>query len=948
MATKITYPNKVTGDSFSAVEATEVKTVINSHADDIDLKLNILDTDATVIEGSTNPVQGGGVASELALKANQTEVTGLDTDLKIKFLPKNRLNLNDPDIIVGKYINSSGGFSNNNFNIDISGKIPIQEGETLIGNFGIGNTYAALYDINDNPVYVAPVGTINLPYIEGAVYARTSLYGDGLGDYGSNRQIENNTVVTAYEPYVDLDAAKIIEITTQTGTLSDTELLPVKGKDIKTALYFKLDTINGTNLFNKNDENVVLDKYLTGNGELNTLIGYITSGFIPVLPNTEYSVSGIGTNSGGARNLFYNQDKSEILSDIDGITIRSPFTTPADCYWIRLSGGDKTLIDSIQVVLGDTIGDYEEYTEYKPFLDLSNTVAGFSSSIESKAETTYVNKELEKKVDATVGKNLFNKNSINIIDGKYLNGTGGLSNNGSYFTSDYMAVLPETTYYHSNFNVGGAYCIFYNSNKEVISNFKNTPFTTPVGCFYIRMSGTIANKDIQQVELGDSFTGYEDFTTLGDIQSQINSLGQDSYERPIEVVLPNKLFFVKDFQSCIYFENVLRKHLNDSATVLFSKGNEFRRLKQMNFASAEVNGSMTSQVFTKLSKGQLKTINYDVIDKATNNGKNLNICYVGDSFTDIGTWAAKISELLVADGVNVTEIGTAVKSTGLKTECWSGGNMGNVFLNNSLGAAKLITATVTEIPQNGYNVIDGVANQGVLYTDDNAVVRVVRGGANGLIRVYNLTGTDFTNFPVSGTLTKVANQDSKQGDAIITYTASQDAFVNSFLNSSGVHSITEYLTLFNFPNPDIFCFQFTWNDTGSWSSDATIQLVIDNFKEAADKVKAALPLAKVVFSIQPYGSPHAGRDWHGKKYTVLRFVEMLVEQFEEDVNYNDFVTIVPSYAFVDLINGYSYTTVTPSNNYPSLTETSGGDGVHPTIGMIEIGEAVYQTISNLI
>ena len=35
MATKVTYPDKITGDSFSASEANQVKSSINSAIDDI-------------------------------------------------------------------------------------------------------------------------------------------------------------------------------------------------------------------------------------------------------------------------------------------------------------------------------------------------------------------------------------------------------------------------------------------------------------------------------------------------------------------------------------------------------------------------------------------------------------------------------------------------------------------------------------------------------------------------------------------------------------------------------------------------------------------------------------------------------------------------------------------------------------------------------------------------
>jgi hypothetical protein len=79
-------------------------------------------------------------------------------------------------------------------------------------------------------------------------------------------------------------------------------------------------------------------------------------------------------------------------------------------------------------------------------------------------------------------------------------------------------------------------------------------------------------------------------------------------------------------------------------------------------------------------------------------------------------------------------------------------------------------------------------------------------------------------------------------------------------------------------------------------------------------------------------------------------VEKLLVQFEANGSYNTWVKIAPSYACVDLIYGYGgYTsTVAPCNRYPLINEPSGGDGVHPSIGMLQIADCIYSVASHLI
>ena len=80
----------------------------------------------------------------------------------------------------------------------------------------------------------------------------------------------------------------------------------------------------------------------------------------------------------------------------------------------------------------------------------------------------------------------------------------------------------------------------------------------------------------------------------------------------------------------------------------------------------------------------------------------------------------------------------------------------------------------------------------------------------------------------------------------------------------------------------------------------------------------------------------------------MELVEFLVEEIELNENYNSWVKIAPSYAFVDLVYGYSNSSITPCERYPEITENSGGDGIHPTTGMLQIADCIYPIVHHFL
>lgn len=164
---------------------------------------------------------------------------------------------------------------------------------------------------------------------------------------------------------------------------------------------------------------------------------------------------------------------------------------------VTLPPAKKYYIDNILVFKGDITS--------KPGIPVS-FVSGYKE-IEDKI------KNLDgKKLDKKTGKNQFDKNSRNIIKGKYLSQDGRELENADYFISDYMPVeIGNHSFNYREWGIGGAYCCAYNENREFISSFNSTPVNiTEPG--FVRMSGRITNIDMCQFEKGETSTDYEPYT----------------------------------------------------------------------------------------------------------------------------------------------------------------------------------------------------------------------------------------------------------------------------------------------------------------------------------------------------------------------------------------------------------------------------------------------------
>ena len=109
------------------------------------------------------------------------------------------------------------------------------------------------------------------------------------------------------------------------------------------------------------------------------------------------------------------------------------------------------------------------------------------------------------------GKNKFNKNSV--VAGKYITPSGALFDNASYDTSDYIAVVPGTTYIANS--EGIRFSCNYGPSKNVVAggyggDVSVSSLVIPDGVYFIRIAVGHDN-DFLQLEQGNVSTTFESY-----------------------------------------------------------------------------------------------------------------------------------------------------------------------------------------------------------------------------------------------------------------------------------------------------------------------------------------------------------------------------------------------------------------------------------------------------
>lgn len=825
---------------------------------------------------------------------------------------KNLFNKDSADHVNGYFLGSNGSLGAGATRF-VSEYIPVSPDTVYYGNFSVGGASHIFYSESLEVLSSFGDGAFTTP--SNCHYVRIT----GHIAQKNTHQLQLGSAATSYQPYTSFWPLEKVK------------------NDTAQALAEKLPILTGKNLFNKNAAGNTEGFFLTSAGAQQSNAAYFITEYISVKPETAYTCTGFNQNR-----VAYDSDKN-ILSVLGtGATI----TTPAATAFIRVSGTVASKATQ-QIEEGNSASTYEAYTAYAPLQALERRVETLEGQEVEPVDLSGINEQLAGKVNRTIGKNLLDPYSAMIQEGKYIGSSGSTPSNPVYYISAPIAVEQGAYYAFTGFPTeGSTRSAVFDASGSLIETFYPTIHQMPANASYVLVTGVVSSRDTHQVEKGSAQTAYVPYENEWGILDPIKERIADSAPK---IVLPSKLFFVKGFESSLYYSSITTQDIREESDIYASAGTRFRKQVVFNHPAAATNATLTLKASKNFKVSDSRAIVYDVKDPATNAAKSVNILFVGDSFTDAYRWVGRCTELLAGDGVTVNQIGTTGRST-FSAEGLSGGRLENVFLNTSAGRARVIDVT-------GVSMAPETSNPGTKYLDENGSEWIIRsrkmdsfGSGKMSVTKYQATESDFASFPASGVLTKVSGQSAREGDEVINYTNAAPAYFNPFIHhSTGELDLEYYIEFWDFPAPDIVAFQFTINDVPAWAGPAQLNNRLQQFIQAADHVKAKYPDAKVLFSIEPFGARYGSTEVNGRKYAFLKFVDLLKAAFEENPVYSSWVFLVPSYAFVDLENGYATSMVAPSSKYPTITERSSGDSVHPAqAGMEQIGECVYQWVSHLI
>ena len=285
-------------------------------------------------------------------------------------------------------------------------------------------------------------------------------------------------------------------------TYQDGEPTPETPVEIQSATGTQKVVVSGKNLF---DEITELGRIDVNTGQNVADNNYLRAkNYISVTPNTNYYIfiGSLGTTSSDWIAVETYDKNKNFISNLGSKINKTTFTTPNDCYYIRLyygSGYGTTYKNDTAIIKG-TSGTYQPYQEPQEVdIELSS-------------------------------RNLFNKD--NTTDGYYMNNsTGELQTNASFCVSNKINVKPNTQYY-INSNINRHLCYFDKENNFIsglptTSIFTKGLITTPSNASYMYYSPSIEDKNTLQIVEGtealETYIPYYNYTLnkIGDYEDYI-------------------------------------------------------------------------------------------------------------------------------------------------------------------------------------------------------------------------------------------------------------------------------------------------------------------------------------------------------------------------------------------------------------------------------------------
>ncbi|MBP9999547.1 MAG: hypothetical protein KBT14_02505, partial [Proteobacteria bacterium] len=158
----------------------------------------------------------------------------------------------------------------------------------------------------------------------------------------------------------DINYTPVTGNSIQNGTPTPTSPVEIESVGTKVGNKYQISVVaQGKNLFDKN--NLYTDHYINSSGEIVSAPTWDISAKIPVIPNTQYTLSGVIQVYSGIYHAFYNSNDQCLLTITTAVGT-TVMTAPANASYLRLSirkaSGDK---DTVQLEQGSVATPYASY-----------------------------------------------------------------------------------------------------------------------------------------------------------------------------------------------------------------------------------------------------------------------------------------------------------------------------------------------------------------------------------------------------------------------------------------------------------------------------------------------------------------------------------------------------------------------------------------------------------
>lgn len=213
---------------------------------------------------------------------------------------------------------------------------------------------------------------------------------------------------------------------------------------------------------NKFDKSKTLDGYEIsneGHGAINTNTKWFITDFIPVIPNTSYTISG---KSNGNVVMCYNENKQSMANITSGGT--SYITIPNNVRYIKLNGF-LTQKDTFQIEEGDTATTYEPYKEYTKTFYLNSPLLEGDTIEDVNGKATHVHRYGKVVLDGSIDEGWVG----NATEGDTINGHSIYTRVNIYSSGECMC--DKLPVYNSSKEVENLtdFVVLYNNGTVVVN-----------------------------------------------------------------------------------------------------------------------------------------------------------------------------------------------------------------------------------------------------------------------------------------------------------------------------------------------------------------------------------------------------------------------------------------------------------------------------------------------